>query len=46
MLCSQVAAFGNTIREPKAGFLVKSTILLVAVTLAVYGFGLVGSLVQ
>jgi len=46
MLCNQVAAFGNIIREPRAGFLLKSAILLLAVILAVYGFGLMGNLVQ
>lgn len=46
MLGSQVRAFGNIIREPRAGFLLKSAILLVAVIFAVFGFGLMGNVVQ
>jgi hypothetical protein len=46
MRCSQVEAFGSIIREPTAGFLLKSVVLLTAVILAVYGFGLMGNVVQ
>lgn len=46
MLGKHVEGFGNIVREPRAGFVFKSIILLALVIFAAYGVGLIGYVAQ